>query len=171
MQLNPIYLVVYVALGVLVLHRVVYRQLRGTVLTRKSLVIMPLVLTAAGVFSAADALGAATSGELTLLAVDVVVLAALGLLRSATTTLTARDSTTFQKGSVGTLLLWLATIGARVGFGFAAAAFGVSGALTSGSILLTLGISIGAQNALTYYRIQQRGLPLAEGSRRTLAQR
>ncbi|WP_344863476.1 hypothetical protein [Amycolatopsis ultiminotia] len=165
MDLNPLYLLGYLAIGVLVFYRVIYRQLRGTLLTRKSLVTMPLLLTAIGVCSAAGALGQATGGELALLAVDIVVLGVLGLLRSATTTLSRRGDTTFQKGSVATLLLWLATVGVRVGFGFAGAALGVSGALTSSTIMLTLGVSIGVQNAFTYYRIQQRGLPLAAQSR------
>ncbi|HEY2058039.1 MAG TPA: hypothetical protein VGH57_06665, partial [Amycolatopsis sp.] len=59
-------------------------------------------------------------------------------------------------------VLWLATIAVRVGFGFLGGTLGVSGTLTSSTIMLTLGVSIGVQNALTYYRIQRLGLPLID---------
>ncbi|MGW4488636.1 hypothetical protein ACWEOE_32935 [Amycolatopsis sp. NPDC004368] len=165
MNFGPLTIVVYVALAALVLYRVVYKQLRGTLLSRKSLITMPLVLTLIGVVTVADALPKANTGELALLGADIVVLVVLGLARSASTSLTARGTTTFQKGSALTLVLWLATIGARVGFGFLGGYLGIDGSLTSASIMLTLGLSIGVQNALTYHRIQQRGLPLAEQSR------
>lgn len=171
MHVNPLYAVLYVALGMLVIYRVVYKQLRGTTLTRKSLVTIPIILVAVGVFTSLDALRAADTDELVLLGIDIVVLAVLGLFRSASTKLTASGDTTFQKGSWVTLVLWLATIGARVAFAFIGGSFGASGALSSASIMLTLGVSIGAQNALTYYRIQQRGLPLAADAPRTLGSR
>ncbi|MEV0066863.1 hypothetical protein [Amycolatopsis sp. NPDC050768] len=163
--MNPLTILAYLAIAALVLYRVVYKQLRGTLLSRKSLVTTPLVLTAIGVFTTAQALPKASTGELVLLGADIAVLVVLGLARSASTTLTARGTTTFQKGSALTLVLWLATIGARVGFGFLGGYLGFGSGLTSASILLTLGLSIGVQNALTYYRIQQRGLPLAEQGR------
>ncbi|WP_326566909.1 hypothetical protein VSH64_34370 [Amycolatopsis rhabdoformis] len=162
---GPFTIVVYVALAALVLYRVVYKQLRGTLLSRKSLITMPLILTVLGVVTVARALPAAGTGELVMFGADIVVLIVLGLGRSASTSLTARGNTTWQKGSALTLVLWLATIGARVGFGFLGGYLGFDGGLTSASILLTMGLSIGVQNALTYYRIQQRGLPLAEQSR------
>ncbi|WP_033293022.1 hypothetical protein [Amycolatopsis jejuensis] len=162
MNLGPLTIVIYVAIAALVFYRVVYRQLRGTHLTRKRLVTLPFILTAVGVFSALGVLRTASGTELALLSADVVLLAGLGVLRSASSTLTERDGTAFVKGSPATLLLWLTTIGVRVGFGFLGAALGVSNAATSSSIMLTLGISIGVQNAFTYYRIQRRGLPLAD---------
>ncbi|QRP46460.1 hypothetical protein [Amycolatopsis sp. FDAARGOS 1241] len=165
MNFGPLTIVVYVALAALVLYRVVYKQLRGTMLSRKSLVTLPLVLTAIGVVTIVDALPKASTGELALLGADIAVLVVLGLGRSASTTLTRQGNTTFQKGSALTLVLWLATIGARVGFGFLGGYLGIDDSLTSASIMLTLGLSIGIQNALTYYRIEQRGLPLAEQSR------
>ncbi|MDT8910791.1 hypothetical protein [Amycolatopsis sp. PS_44_ISF1] len=164
--MNPATILLYVALAALVFYRVIYRQLRGTLLSRRGLLVLPAILVAIGFFTALKALPQASAGELALLAVDIVVLGALGALRSSTTTLTRRDGTTFQQGSALTLVLWLATIAVRVGFGFLGLALGVSGTLTSSTIMLTLGISIGVQNALTYLRIQRLGLPLAEQDRR-----
>ncbi|HWD02264.1 MAG TPA: hypothetical protein VG674_07415 [Amycolatopsis sp.] len=160
--MNPLTIVVYVALVALVLYRVMYRQLRGTLLSRKSLMTLPLVLTAVGVFNIVGALPKASAGELALLGADVVVLVVLGLARSASSTLERRGTTTFQKGSALTVILWLTTIVVRIGFSVLGAVMGIGTSLTSASIMLTLGLSIGVQNALTYYRIQQRGLPLAD---------
>jgi hypothetical protein len=152
----------YAVIAAYVLYKVVYKQVRGTLLNRKTLVMMPLILVAVGVYFAATALPGASPAELGLLAADLVVLAGLGVLRSTTTTLTERDGTTFQKGSAVTVGLWLLTIAVRVGLVALGTALGVAGPLTSASIALTLGVSIAVQNATTYSRIQRRGLPLAD---------
>ncbi|MEV6621655.1 hypothetical protein AB0M83_05465 [Amycolatopsis sp. NPDC051106] len=152
----------YAVIAAYVLYKVVYKQIRGTLLTRRTLVLMPLILVAVGAYLAAEALPGASPAELGLLGADLVVLAGLGVLRSTTTTLTERDGTTFQKGSAVTVGLWLLTIAVRVGLVALGTALGVAGPLTSASIALTLGVSIAVQNATTYSRIQRRGLPLAD---------
>jgi hypothetical protein len=152
----------YAVIAAYVLYKVVYKQVRGTLLTRRTLVMMPLILVAVGAYLAAEALPGASPAELGLLGADLVVLAGLGVLRSTTTTLTERDGTTFQKGSAVTVGLWLLTIAVRVGLVALGTALGVAGPLTSASIALTLGVSIAVQNATTYSRIQRRGLPLAD---------
>ncbi|MEU7789416.1 hypothetical protein [Amycolatopsis sp. NPDC049159] len=152
----------YAAIAVLVFYRVVYRQVRGTLLDRKSLVTLPLVLTAVGAYLTLKALPGASAGEFGLLAADLVALAGLGVLRSTTTTLTERAGTTFQKGSLVTVGLWALTVAARIGLVALGTALGVAGPLTTASIALTLGVSIAVQNATTYLRVQRRGLPLAD---------
>ncbi|WP_206789390.1 hypothetical protein [Amycolatopsis sp. MtRt-6] len=152
----------YAAIAALVLYKLVYQQVRGTLLDRRTLVAMPLLLTAVGGYLTLKALPGASAAELGLLAADLLVLAGLGVLRSATTTLTERDGTTFQRGSAVTIGLWLLTVAVRIGVAAPAAAIGAAGPLTSASIALTLGVSIAVQNATTYRRIQRRGLPLAD---------
>jgi hypothetical protein len=152
----------YVAVAGLVLYKVVYKQVRGTLLNRKTLVTMPLILVAVGGYLALKALPGTSAAELGFLGVDLVVLAALGVLRSTTTTLTAREGTTFQKGSAVTIGLWVLTVAVRIGLVALATALGVAGPLTTASIALTLGVSIAVQNATTYHRVQLAGLPLAE---------
>lgn len=152
----------YVAIAGLVLYRVVYKQVRGTLLTRKALVTLPLILVVVGIFLAARAVPGTSPSELGLLAVDLVVLAGLGVLRSTTTTLTERHGTTFQKGSAVTIGLWVLTVAVRVGLVALGTALGIAGPLMSASVALALGVSIAVQNATTYVRIQRRGLPLAE---------
>ncbi|RSM43420.1 hypothetical protein DMA12_19420 [Amycolatopsis balhimycina DSM 5908] len=152
----------YAAIAGLVLYKVVYQQVRGTLLDRKTLITMPLLLTAVGGYLTVKALPGAATAEVGLLAADLLVLAGLGVLRSATTTLTERDGTTFQKGSAVTIGLWMLTVAARIGVVALGTALGVAGPLTSASIALTLGVSIAVQNATTYRRLQRRGLPLAD---------
>jgi F0F1-type ATP synthase membrane subunit a len=162
---NGLSILLYVAIAVFVLYRVAFRSLRGILLTRKGLFVMPVILLVIGGFSARSALNDATAKDLVMLGADVLVLAVLGVLRSASSTLSEREGTTFLKGSPLTVALWLATIALRVGFSIVAAAIGVSSTVTTSTIVLTLGVSIAVQNLVTYYRIQQRGLPLAEETR------
>ncbi|EOD70284.1 hypothetical protein [Amycolatopsis vancoresmycina] len=152
----------YVAIAGLVLYKVVYQQIRGTLLNRRTLLTMPLLLVAVGGYLTLKALPGASADELGLLAADLMVLAGLGVLRSTTTTLTARGGTTFQKGSAVTIGLWVLTVAVRIGMVALGTALGVAGPLTSASVALSLGVSIAVQNATTYRRIQRRGLPLAE---------
>ncbi|WP_410563552.1 hypothetical protein [Amycolatopsis sp. cmx-4-61] len=152
----------YAAITALVLYRVVYQQVRGTLLSRRALVTMPLLLVAVGGFLALEALPGASAAELGLLAADLLLLAGLGVLRSTTTTLTARDGSTFQKGSVVTIGLWALTVAVRIGVVALGTALGVTGPLTSASVALSLGLSIAVQNATTYRRIRRGGLPLAD---------
>ncbi|WP_410595871.1 hypothetical protein [Amycolatopsis sp. lyj-23] len=155
----------YAAIAALVLYRVVYQQVRGTLLSRRTLVTMPLLLVAVGGYLTLRALPGASADEVGLLAADLLLLAGLGVLRSTTTTLTERDGSTFQKGSAVTIGLWALTVAVRIGVAALGTAFGVAGPLTTASVMLSLGLSIAVQNATTYRRIQRRGLPLADRRR------
>jgi len=159
----------YLAIAALVFYKVIYTQMRGTLLNRKSLVTLPLILTVIGAVQVVQVLPGASAGELGLFAVDALVLAGIGVLRSTSTTLSERDGTTFQKGSVLTIGLWVLTVAVRVGFVALTTSLGLAGPLTTGSILFTVGLSIGVQNAVTSLRIQQRRLPLS--GRRLVAAR
>jgi hypothetical protein len=159
---SAVSVLLYVAIAGLVLYKVVYKQVRGTLLDRKTLVTMPVILVAVGGYLTLEALPGASGAELGLLAADLVVLAGLGVLRSTTTTLSLRDGTTFQKGSAVTIGLWVLTVAVRIGVVALGTALGVAGPLTSASIALTLGVSIAVQNATTFRRVRRRGLPLAE---------
>ncbi|MET8850079.1 hypothetical protein [Amycolatopsis sp. NPDC004625] len=152
----------YVVIAVLVLYKVVYQQVRGTLLNRRTLAAMPLLLVAVGGYLTLKALPGTSAGELGLLAAELLVLAGLGVLRSTTTTLTAREGTTFQKGSAVTIGLWVLTVAVRIGLVALGTALGLAGPLTSASVALSLGVSIAVQNATTVRRIRHHGLPLAE---------
>ncbi|MBV9846679.1 MAG: hypothetical protein JOZ47_16655 [Kutzneria sp.] len=158
-------LVVAILIGALVVIRVISKQVTGSPVTPRQVVVMPTILIAAGLISVGPALGEASAGELALFGVDLIVLGLLGTARGVSTRLSMRDGRPFQKGTALTLLLWLATIGLRVGGGFLAAALGVGGTLTTASMLLSIGLSIGVQNMTIWSRAKRLTVPLAVGHR------
>ncbi|MEV6607719.1 hypothetical protein [Kutzneria sp. NPDC051319] len=152
---------VLVLVGALVVLRVLGKQLTGSFVTAKSLVLMPAILIVIGLGGAVATVGAARPSEILFFLVDAAVVVGLGLARGATARLSMRDGNLFQKGTPVTIVLWLATIAVRVGAGFLGHALGIEGALTAASALMLFGITIAAQNAMIYFRAQQRRLPLA----------
>lgn len=150
-----------ILIGALVVIRVVGRQVRGSMVTQKSLVVMPLILVAVGLLTARDAFSTATPGELAFFVFDVVALVLIGLARGASTHLSQREGGLYQKGTGLTLALWLVTIAIRVGAGLLGSAMGLNGSLTSTALLLTFGLTIAAQNVAVYLRAQRLNIPLA----------
>jgi hypothetical protein len=140
---------------------VVYRQFRGGTLTMRGLALMPGILLVAGAYLTFEALPGASGTEIDLLVADLAVLSLLGALRGMSTRLSTQDGYAFQKGTPLTLVLWLATIGARIGFVVLGGHLGAVGPLMSASVALTLGLSIGIQNAVAYLRAHRMGLRIA----------
>lgn len=159
--MDPLEILLYVVIAALVVWRVVFRQLRGSTLTVRGLLIIPGVLLVLGLENCVRALPQASGSEIALLAVDLMVLLGLGIARAASTTLGTRNGYAFQKGTTLTLVLWLVTIAVRIGFGVLGARTGLAGPLTSAAIMLSMGLSIGVQNLLVYNRARRRELPIA----------
>jgi hypothetical protein len=155
----------YVAIAVFVFWRVIVKQLSGSTLSVRSLWLIPVILLVIGGSSTLSALPAASGTEIALLAADLVVLTVLGVIRGGSVALSTRDGFAFQKGTALTLILWLVTIGVRVGFGVLGARLDASGPLTSASIWLSVGLSIGVQNAVIYARVRKLGLAVAADRR------
>ncbi len=151
----------YAAIAVLVLWRVVVRQLLGSAVTVRAALLVPGILVVIGVVNCARALPTASGGEIAFLGADLILLLLLGAARAASTRVSIRDGFAFQKGGPTTMVLWLATIGIRVGSSAVAAAVGSTGALSSASVVLSLGLSIGVQNVLVLARARRAGLPVA----------
>lgn len=152
---------VMILLGALVVFRVLGRQLVGSAVTGRSLVLMPAILVVVGLGSAGTVLSTASPADLGFFAVDLLIVLVLGVARGASTTLSLRDGGLYQRGGVVTLILWLATIGLRVGAGFLSHGMGIDATLTTATMLLTFGLTIAAQNATIFWRAQQLRLPLA----------
>ncbi|MFD2418774.1 hypothetical protein [Amycolatopsis pigmentata] len=163
-------ILLYLAIAAVVVWRVIIRQWRGSAITVRGLVLIPGILVVIGVSNCLAALSRASAGEIELLVADVVVLIGLGVARAASTTVTTRGGNAFQKGTVLTLLLWLTTIVVRIGVAVLGTRLGVAGPLTSASVVLSMGLSIGVQNAVIYLRARSLGLPVA-ADRRGLAVR
>ncbi|GAA1590657.1 hypothetical protein GCM10009804_53500 [Kribbella hippodromi] len=153
--------VIGILVGLLVLVRVIGRQVTGSLVTQRSLVVMPAILLGAGVLMLSSAMHTATTGELAFLVLDCVFLFGLGLARGASIRLTSTDQGLFQKGTSATLVLWLVTIGLRIGTSFAAAAIWPHSSFGQATLALTIGITIAAQNAMVYRRSLALDIPFA----------
>ncbi|MEV4314617.1 hypothetical protein [Actinocrispum sp. NPDC049592] len=147
--------------AVLVVVRVIAKQTKGSVVTTRGLVMVPLIMMVVGVVSAKDVIGAAKPADLLMLGVDVILLIVLGAARGASVAVTERDGAAFQKGTKWTLVLWIATIAVRVGVIFADRALGLDSALTSASVVVTLGVTLAAQNWMIFERARRLGIPVA----------
>ncbi|MGZ0147897.1 hypothetical protein ACXJJ3_12575 [Kribbella sp. WER1] len=150
-----------ILIGVLVLVRVIGRQVTGSLVTPKGLALMPAILLGVGLLSLSSVAHLATAGELAFLALECVVLLGLGFARGATIRLSTTDRGLFQKGTAATLVLWLVTIGLRIGTTIAAAALWPHSPVGQATIALTIGLTIGAQNAMVYRRALAMNAPLA----------
>jgi hypothetical protein len=153
-------LVAGILIAILVVLRVINRQVRGSLVSQRSLLLMPGILLVIGATSISTALHTATPGEIAFLLLDVVILLGLGLARGSSVSLTMTPQGLFQKGTGATLALWLVTIGLRVVGAFASAAIWPHGTLSQASIALSIGITIGAQNAMIYRRAVAMNAPL-----------
>ncbi|HZX04194.1 hypothetical protein [Kribbella sp.] len=156
--------VIGILIGVLVLVRVIGRQVTGSLVTPKSLALMPAILLGIGVLSLASVAHLATTGELAFLALDCVVLFGLGIARGASIRLANTDRGLWQKGTTATLLLWIVTIGLRIGTAVASAALWPHSPVGQATIALTVGVTIAAQNAMVYRRALAMNAPLAAQS-------
>jgi len=154
-------LVLGILVGLFVLVRVVGRQVTGSLVSQKSLLVMPVILLVVGLLPLPSALQTASNGEIAFLVLDCVVLIGLGLARGASLRLTQREDGLFQKGTSATLSLWLLTLGIRVGAAFAAPAIWPHGNLTHSTVALTIGLTIAAQNMMVYYRAVSLRIPFA----------
>ncbi|HEY3561636.1 MAG TPA: hypothetical protein VGL05_29430 [Kribbella sp.] len=153
--------VIGILIGVLVLVRVIGRQVTGSLVTPKSLGLMPAILLIVGVYTLSSVVHTASTGELAFFALECVVLLGFGLARGASVRLTHTDQGLFQKGTAATLVLWLLTIALRIGTTFAAAALWPHSPVSQATIALTIGVTIGAQNAMVYRRALAMNAPLA----------
>ncbi|WP_406047527.1 hypothetical protein [Kribbella sp. NBC_00889] len=153
--------VVGILVGLWVLFRVVGRQITGSLVTQRSLMVMPAILLIIGLLPLPAALGTASTGEIAFLVLDCVVLVGLGLSRGASLHLTRREDGLYQKGTGATLALWIVTLGIRVGAAFAAPAIWPHGTLNHATLALTIGLTIAAQNAMIYRRALSMHIPLA----------
>jgi hypothetical protein len=153
--------VIGVLVGLLVLVRVIGRQVTGSLVTQRSLFLMPVILLGVGLLSVSSAAHGATSGEVAFLGLDCVVLAGLGLARGASVRLSSTDRGLFQKGTAATLVLWLVTIAVRVGTSFAAAALWPHNSFGTSTLALTVGVTLAAQSWMIYRRSIALNIPFA----------
>jgi hypothetical protein len=150
----------------LLVLRVITKQTQGSPVTARGLVTIPLILLAVGLLSAKDVIAAASSRDIVLLLVDMVILFVLGAARGASVSVTEKDGGAFQKGTKWTLVLWITTIGARIAMIALDHVLGMNPVLANATFAVTLGITLGAQNWMIFERTRRLGVPVAAGRSR-----
>src|SRR3954451_23512172 len=114
----------------LVLAWIVVRQVRGRYVATGRLVVLPAILIVLGLGSAATVTW--TGLAVAVVAVELLITAALGVVRGALTHLTLREGYLYQRGGGLGLALWVVSIGARGRTGVGEAAIGL-GAVAEGA--------------------------------------
>jgi hypothetical protein len=160
---NPLVEVAVVAAIVVV---VIARQLTTRPIDERRLWLVPLAALAWGLLQLTRAPGPDPTG-LTLLALQAVVVAGLGLARGASMQVwTGPDGTPLTRGTPLTLALWVVSLAVRM---VATLLTGWGGPTATAELLLLLGITFGAQNAVVWVRMQ--ALPGLGTRRRPVAER
>lgn len=145
---NPL-VIALVAVAALAL--VLTRQLRERPVGGRSLTL-PLVLSAIGLITLAQAHPPVTALGVGLAVVELAVVAGFGVLRGRSVQLFVKEGVPYQRGGARTVTLWVLTVGVRIGLGVLAAALG-AGALTEATLLLSLGISLVVQALVVQQRV------------------
>ncbi|MFC5064587.1 hypothetical protein [Actinomycetospora atypica] len=150
---------VQAVVGIAVIAWVLWNQLRTREFTSRR-VRIAAVLGVIGLVEVVSAAGShpVSAAGWALLVVGLVVGAATGLLRAATVSLWVQDGRVLTRGHWGTAALWVVGIGVHVGLDLLAGVVAPSaGAVDASSILLFVGVSLGAQGLVTMQRA--RALP------------
>jgi hypothetical protein len=146
---------------------VVARQFTGRYVPARRSLLVPLVLFVVG-------LSQATHVAWTALAVvavvgDLLLTAALGVLRGYGIRLTMREGYLYQRGGRLSVALWVLTIGARLGVALPFAHTSAGPALAA-TLTLSFGVSLAAQYLVFNARVAADGRPIRPaGDRRRLA--
>jgi len=156
-----------VVLAVLVLGWIVYKQVVGQYATAGKLTWLPPLLVVIGVYAVVQAHPTVTAAGAALIGAELVATVVLGVLRGRAVSLTTRDGYLYLRGGTPALLLWLVSIGVRVGVEVYAHGLGPATAtLATSTIALSFGISLGVQGLVLRHRIRTDGRPLRPAQRR-----
>lgn len=138
-----------IALGFLALALILYRQLKTRKVKEESSLRLILILGGIGLL---ECVGAAkkyppTAAVVALMLGGVAVGAAFGIWRGAVVSLWRdTDGTAWRRGNWLSVMLWIPSIAGHVGIDFLVQRTPHMQALSSASILIYLGISLGVQN-------------------------
>jgi hypothetical protein len=138
------------------------RQLRWSPLAEGSIWRLPIILAVVGVVSLAkgSAIGALSTTDVALLSVEVVISVAFGCVMGLITRVrpleVATEKARFESsgGWLG-LVLWVAFIAIRVGFGIFAAHSGSALGASTGLILVLVAINRAARGAVMTARLSR----------------
>jgi len=140
-----------IVIALAVIAWVVSRQFRTQPVNERKMYVLPLILAAAGISQAGLIDPRHQALSVGLLAVESVVALGLGLLRAATVRIWRDESgMLWRSGTWLTAGAWLLSVAARIALMGAGYMLGVKSG--SGGVLLFLGISLLAQNAIVAWR-------------------
>ena len=145
----------------------IVRRFLGSPVGARSMAI-PVGLTAYGLYTLAGSLhGGVSAADIALIAGELVLGVAAGLGRGVTIRLYLRDGHLWQRYTVTTLLVWIAMIAVRVGFGLAGHAMGADLSVL-GMSLLAFGASLVVESLVVARRAMATGAPVLPAPRRRI---
>lgn len=152
-----------VVIALAVVGLVIVRQVQPRPVSARGLLLLPVILIVIGateVTRAAPRGQSLTGAQSAWLAADLAVSAVLGAARGFTVRLFEQAGELWRRGTKLTLMLWLATIAARLVISVVGSHHGAGKVLDDG-LLLTLGVTLGAQYGVVMWRGARTGIPFA----------
>ncbi|MFI1989922.1 hypothetical protein [Actinoplanes sp. NPDC020271] len=148
-------------LVIAVLAYTMVRRFMGEPLTARRLFVMPLVLTAYGLYTVAQTGFAHATADLVALISGGVIAVAGGALRGRTVQVHVRDGHVWYRYTWVTLAVWAALIALRFGQAAAAVSLGADRPVLTASMVLALGLSFLGEAAVVGPRAMATGAPFA----------
>lgn len=152
----------YLVIGVVVLGLLVYRQLVARPVGQNQRIL--LILLVIGAVETAQYLGRGHVGAAAMVALlgSLVLAAVFGAARAATVRIWLQDGRAWSKGNLVTALLWVAALGAHLGYDYLVGLHKDIGSLGNATIVLYLAVSLAVQRVIVGIRAQRLG-PAASG--------
>jgi hypothetical protein len=147
-----------VLVGVIVM--MIVSQLKGTVVSARRLVLLPVLLLVIGAADVHGTKGGMHGADLGLMVASAAIAAVIGVAQGFSMRLEARQGALWAQMPVWTLWLWGALIVSRLGFHVMADASGAILAASTGAVLLSLGINRVLQSGVIGLRAASKGIPL-----------
>jgi hypothetical protein len=147
-----------IVIAVLAVGFILYRQLQKRPVKEDSGFRMPVILIAIGVLESANAVTHAAPAVLVTTALSLMTGAGFGLLRGRFVHLFREGGKLFKQGNAITIVLWIVGIGIHFGLDALGGALSTTTTASSGSsfgsatILIYIGVSLGAQQLITMQR-------------------
>jgi len=128
------------------------RRLLGELLEAKRLLIVPVVLTVIGAGQLAH-IKAVNATTVSFIVVGCLISVGIGLVRGRTVHLGERDGVLWMRYTVGTLLLWVLNLAAKVAlWPFEHAVSPSATSAANHGLLLSIGLGVVAESLMVLYR-------------------
>jgi hypothetical protein len=150
-----------VIIGLIVIVLLVLRRTSGQPLRGGKLLVLPVIVLAAGFFAAQPAVHDVhlRSVDELMIGLDLVLSIGLGSVRGLSVQIYQREGVTWYRYGTVTVLLWATSIGLRFLIGFLGARHGATELAASGSVLFMLGLSLLTQNLVIAGRARRPARP------------